>query len=189
MTLQVEYSTRRARELVQVVVPVEDNGREALWVEGDDGHGEVASVPVFAYGISKGASVAFASDGPRHRLTRVLAPSRGATVRCYTAKGIEASSFYRGEVAPSLGQRAPGFGSATIFDPDILALHVVSRSRLPDVAQWLDARVVQGLLRFWELGDPEAWPAVQAGETTDTEPWELAHPLPVDGEPSVVGLQ
>lgn len=172
-------------ELTPLEVRTSDNGREVLWAEVAADRIRVVSVPVFAYGVSRGSLVA-AVPGDRTLLfTKTVFDSRGATLRAYVAGALKASSVYLNTIVPEAKEAHLQIGPATFFDPEIAAIHVASRGELPKVATYFDDLVRRGLLRFWEYGDP-----VNSAEEPDEEahapdPWELVHPLPVDGNSSV----
>jgi hypothetical protein len=105
-------------------------------------------------------------------------PSAGATVRCYVSPTTIARRVYEDHFDGALTRRL-GFGPASLFEPDIVALHVHDRSQLASAAAYLDTLVLDGTLRFWEQADPGA--ATEADEEQEDEPWELVHP-PTDDQ-------
>src|SRR5215471_17635526 len=126
----------QAGELRLVEVPVGDNGTEVLWAESIGGAERLVSVPVFAYGLSRDALISTKPSGHRARLSHVLHPSRGATIRCYVRQGVLASDIYRQRVIPSAQQMALRIGPATFLDPEIVAIHVHERKHVAAVTAY-----------------------------------------------------
>jgi len=170
-------------ELKLLEIPTSDNGTEVLWADVLGGVVHVVSVPVFAYGVSRDAVISAQSHGDRLRLVRVLRPSPGATVRIYVAQDAKASDVYTQRILPDAREKGFRIGPATFLDPEIVAFHVADRAELSPVTAHLDGLAREGVLRFWELGDP---PMSDDGNADDddssTKPWELVHQLPVEGQ-------
>ena len=70
------------------------------------------------------------------------------------------------------------FGPATFLDPDIVAIHVKHREEWENVGAYCDLLVAEGILRFWELGDPDLSSTIAVEDSTDVEPWTITHPQP-----------
>jgi hypothetical protein len=168
-------------EIKQVEIFTSENGVEVLWGDASDDVVQMLSVPVFAYGISRGTIVSTKPSGNRTRLVKVIHPSQGGTIRCYVAEAIKASELYTGRIYPELRNRQLSVGPATFFDPDIVAVHITKRSQLKAVGTYFDELTRQGQLRFWEIGDPEL-SHEEEGPVDSGEPWELVHQLPVEGK-------
>jgi len=170
------------RDEVLIEVPESDHGLEVLRAEAADTGGyRIRSVPVFLYGISRGA-VVDASPGPitgRLRFRRLLATSRGATIRCFAASATSARRVYEDHLAHEAAGRL-GLGPVSLFDPDIVAVHVADRADVARIEAYLDRLVLEGVLRLWEFGDPGA-AAEEGAPDADGPPWELVHP-PTLGE-------
>jgi hypothetical protein len=162
---------------VLIEVPESDRGLEVLRAEPAPGGGyRIRSVPVFLYGLSRGA-VVDAAPGPRAgrlRFRALRAPSPGATVRCYVAPAATARRAYEDHLRGGAAARL-GLGPVSLFAPDVVAVHVADRRLLARVGAYLDRLVLEGVLRFWEPGDPGA-PTAEGAEDPDTPPWELVHP-------------
>ena len=162
-------------EQLLVELPESDNGIEVVRATLDaEGGYRVLSVPVFVFGLSRGA-VVDAEPGPRGRLRfrRVRRASRGATVRCYVSPARTARRVYEERLEGPMGRRL-GLGPVSVFEPDIVAVHVQDRGQLPAVAEYLDQLVLDGTLRLWEPADPGA-PAGPE-DAVEEQPWELVHP-------------
>ncbi|HEV7595472.1 MAG TPA: DUF4265 domain-containing protein [Gemmatimonadaceae bacterium] len=168
-------------ELQLVEIPTKDNGIEVLWAENGAGRVRLVSVPVFAFGVSSGTTINTELSGHRLRFKSVLTASTGATIRCYVAAGLKASEVYVNRLAPDAKRRGLRIGPATLFDPEIAAVHIATREQLQDVAACFNSLVHEGTLRFWELGDPSSEQPALLSEESLGEPWELIHPLPVEG--------
>ena len=170
-------------EQLLVEVPESDHGIEVVRATRvTEGGYRVLSVPVFLYGLSRGA-VVDAEPGPRGRLQfrRIRHASPGATVRCHVSPATTARQVYEDHLDGTFARRL-GLGPVSLFDPAIIAVHVRDRGRLPAVAEYLDRLVLEGLLRSWELADPGAPVGAQADP--EAQPWELVHPPAVDTEPT-----
>jgi hypothetical protein len=167
------------RRMVTVSAP--DNGCEVIWAEhvSKDRY-RVLSVPVFAYGISRGTTLVAKEqiNGDQLNLERIVHPSEGATIRCYVREGLLASKVYLEQMVPSGSKMGLEFGPATFFDPEIVAFHVHSRRRWQDVGRYCDELVRKQVLKFWELGDPDADGV--ADEQSVVEPWVVVHQPPGD---------
>jgi hypothetical protein len=157
-------------------IPGVGGGRELLRVAAEaDGAYLLLSVPVCALGLSRGTRVAATRDDDGVlRLTRVLAPSPGATVRCTVSPTCTTGHFDEEFVREGAGPLL-GLGPVSIVEPELVAVHVADRAQLPRVAAWLDRLILMGVLSTWTYGDP--------GELEDgrmaLEPmasWELVHP-------------
>jgi len=100
-----------------------------------------------------------------------------------------ASDIYRQRVIPSAQQMALRIGPATFLDPEIVAIHVHERKHLAAVTAYLDVLASQGVLRFWELADPETDPGdTDRTDETASAPWALIHQLPVDGQSNTAAM-
>jgi Domain of unknown function (DUF4265) len=166
-------------EQLLVEVPESDHGIEVVRAAPVmEGGYLVLSVPVFLYGLSRG-TVIDAEPGPRGRLQfrRIRHVSPGATVRCYVSPATTARHVYEDHLGGPRAQRL-GLRPVSLFDPDIVAVHVRDRRQLAAVGAYLDNLVLQGVLRFWEPADPGARKSDE-GETGG-QPWELVHPPAVD---------
>ena len=176
-------NNRLPSELKLLEVPTTDNGTEVLWADVIDDVVRVVSVPVFAYGISRETVISTQPQGDRLRLVGVLRSSLGATLRAYVSSAVKASDVYTQRIFPDAGRLGLRIGPATFFDPEIVAFHVAVRADVPAVTAYLDDLARQGMLRFWELGDP---PKADVGSADDEEsvdpPWELVHQLPIEGQ-------
>lgn len=173
---------RVAGDLRMIEVPTVDNGLEVLWAEELNGLYRVLSVPVFAYDLSRGAQVATHGGTNRLKLAVVVAPSTGATVRCYVPNESAAHDVHIGRILPDAERYGLCVGPATVFDPDIIAIHIGDREQVARVGTYLDTLVGQGVLRFWELGDPAPKAEEVGTNYSAAEPWELVHPLPVPAD-------
>lgn len=70
------------------------------------------------------------------------------------------------------------FGPATFLDPDVVAIHVQRREEWESVGAYCDVLVAEGILQFWELGDPDLSSAAAVEDSTDVEQWTFTHPRP-----------
>lgn len=164
-------------------VPSSDNGTEILWAESlEGGTYRLLSVPVFAYGISRGAVVLATVDVVGVRLERVVEESPGATLRVYTQEPHLATWLYQDKILPVAAALGLGIGPATLFDPEVVAIHVQSRPQWQAVGRVLDTVVANGMARFWELGDPNLQTRSEEPGSSNTDPWQLVHPPPDDRE-------
>lgn len=155
--------------------PAPDHGTEVLWVEhADDDSVIVVSVPVFAYGVSRGTEVQVGEDEASR--PRLLRESPGATVRGYVHPGRNATDVYRNVLVPEGRRAGRAIGPATCLDPDIVALHVHDRHGWAAVGRLCDALVERGILRFRELPDP----GDRESEEGDAPAWRLVHAPPAD---------
>jgi hypothetical protein len=161
-----------------VELPAPDNGRELLWAApvGPNEY-RIVSVPVFAYGTSRGTIVRVHCDEARCVHSAVVADALGATLRCYTRNPLRASELYLGRMVSDGKARDIRFGPATLFDPDIIALHVPAKKDVPSVISYLNELVARGFLNFWEHGDPEQGPE-DPDQDGGSDEWKLIHPLP-----------
>jgi hypothetical protein len=176
-------------ELKPLEVPTDDNGTEVLWVDAGRGVVQVLSVPVFAYGVSRESVVATEPHGDRLRFVKVLQSSPGATLRCYVAQEAKASDMYNQRVFPDAKRMGLRIGPATFLDPEIVAFHVATRAQMGAVTKYLDDLARQGLIRFWEFGDPPAGgDGAHEKDETSTAQWELVHQLPIEGQPNYVAM-
>lgn len=166
------------RDLLEI--PLLGEGVEVVRVAAaPEGGWRILSVPVRAYGLSRGTRVAAdVADGLRLRIADVLAASPGATVRCTVSSTCTTRQLDEEWVREGAGPRL-GLGPVSIVEPETVAIHVADRAMLPRVAAYLDRLILAGVLRTWEYGDPGAPPH---GTTTrvDTGPLELVHPPAVD---------
>ena len=156
---------------------------EALWVEeGESGTYRVLSVPVWAYGISRGSLVkARDGGGLPLRFHELVAPSRGATVRFIVPPDRKASTIYTRRVIPDALHLGLHIGPATFFDPRLVSIHIHEREKWwPEVGAYLDALRDEGTLEQWEIADPDKYPYT-ATEVVQLGGRVLTHPLPVDG--------
>jgi hypothetical protein len=169
-------------EFKPLEVPVSDNGTEVLWAETVKGATRVVSVPVFAYGISRGAIISAKPEANRLRIVTVVRPSQGATIRAYVNSSIRASDLYLNYIFPVARDSNVRVGPATFFDPEIVAFHLANRSDVGRVTPYLDDLARKEILRFWELGDPQAANDEKPDESAG-EQWELVHQLPIEGQP------
>jgi hypothetical protein len=164
-----------------VTVPAPDNGNEVVWAEyqSKDLY-RVLSVPVFAYGISRGTQLAVHEqlDGDRLLLDRIVEPSMGATVRCYVNDRAIASRVYLEQMVPFGIKNGIAFGPATFFDPEIVAIHIHSRANWQAVGRYCDELTRMQILKFWELADPDG--GVATDEQCTVEPWVVIHQPPGD---------
>ena len=168
-------------EQLLIEIPESDRGIEIVRATAAaDGGYRVLSVPVFVFGLSRGA-VIDAEPGPRGRLRfcRLRVASPGATVRCYVSPSTTPRRVYEERLVGRVAQRL-GLGPISLFDPDILAVHVQDRGQLSTVAKYLDQLVLDGTLRLWEPADPGAPSVVE--ESAVEQPWELVHPPAADPE-------
>lgn len=175
--------------LKQIEIATDDNGNEVVWGENRGDAIELLSVPVFAYGVSRGAIISADGDGDKLRFRSVLRLSRGATVRCYVAEHVTAGKVYQRDILAETAGRGLHLGPATIFDPQLVALHIASRTQLLAVSRFLDELVQRSILKFWELADPtteHTQPALDCGPALAR--WELIHPLPVEGPPALATM-
>lgn len=172
-------------ELKALEIRTSDNGREVLWAEVVGTAIRVVSVPVFAYGVSRGSLVAAVSGERTFLFTKTVFDSQGATIRAYVEGGMKASDVYLNTIVPEAKRVGLQVGPATFFDPEIVAVHVANRRELPKVVTYLDDLKRRGLIRFWEYGDPVNSSGELGEDGYAPEPWELVHPLPVDGNSSV----
>jgi hypothetical protein len=179
-------STNQSRELKLIEVAVPDNGKEVLWADAVGQALRIVSVPVFAYGVSHGTLVSVDASGDRLKLDRVLRASPGATIRCYAVKTLQAHDVYYHSILPDTAKNRLSLGPATLFDPEVVAIHDLKRSELGSISNYLDSLVRQMILRFWEVSDPT--PELSEGEDKSDEPWELVHPLPAGGGPAVASV-
>lgn len=175
----------QAPNLHLIAIPTTDNGSEIMWVEEVAGMYRLLSVPVFVYGVSRNAMLSATVNENRLQFKAVVRPSEGATVRCYLAMGWDARDVYKDRIEPDSDRYALRCGPATLFDPEVIALHVAERKNVTQVGRYLDALTQQGVLKFWELGDPVVGADRIEAEASSEEAWELVHPLPVDGKPAV----
>ena len=162
-------------------IPGLGGGRELLRVAAEaDGAYRVLSVPVCAFGLSRGTRVAATRDADDRplRLERVLAPSPGATVRCTVSPTCTTGHFDEEYVREGAGPRL-GLGPVSIVEPELVAVHVADRRQLARVAAYLDRLIVQGVLSSWTYGDPGAL-AEGHMPATPMASWELVHPPAVD---------
>jgi len=181
--MRVNETLPELRALIRV--PSSDNGAEFLWAEQlERGTYRLLSVPVFAYGISRGAILQAASlgAGDEMRLERVLRESPGATVRLYAQEPHLASKLYQETILPKAATLNLGIGPATLFDPEVIAIHVHSRPQWQAVGRMLDTVVAGGMARFWELGDPDLQASTEEAAVSSADPWQLVHPPPEDRE-------
>ena len=158
-------------------------GRELLRVACDaDGGYCILSVPVCADGLSRGTRVAARrdDDGMLH-LAHVLAPSPGATVRCTVSPTCTTGRFDEEFVREGAGPRL-GLGPVSIVEPNLVAVHVADRARLPHVAAWLDRLILMGVLSSWTYGDPGELPEGRMAPEAMAS-WELVHPPAHDAGP------
>lgn len=157
-------------------VPESDRGFEVLRAErvSDDTY-RILSVPVLVVGISRGTLVA-AAPIPTERLqfVRIHTPSPGATARCYVTPETIARRAYEDHLSGGIAE-VLGLGPATLFDPDVVAVHISDRKRLDSVAAYLDRLILAGVLRLWKLTDPGATGTDEAQLATG-EWWEVVHP-------------
>lgn len=170
-------------------VPSSDSGVEFLWGELVGAHRyRLLSVPVFTYGISRGAVVRVRPDHARGELVfdRVLADSGGGTIRLYLNEGYAAADVHKQHVLRLAANRGLSVGPATIFPPEVIAIHVQSRDQLEQAGSALDEIVSRGYGRFWELSDPDLQPTEDADQDPNAEPWQLVHPPPDPREIFVV---
>ena len=182
--LASKSTMNRTPELKLLAVAAPDNGTEVLWCEADGPNTcRIVSVPVFAFGMSVGTLVRAEANHPRRlQLKEVLAPSGGATVRCYVSHGALASSVYKEEILPAMTAAGLAVGPATFLDPDVVAMHIRRRQDLVSVGGELDGIANQGRVRFWELADPSDSHEHEAEDGAPGDPWELVHELPVGGD-------
>lgn len=162
-------------------VPSSDNGVEFLWGERVGGLDyRLLSVPVFAYGLSRGAIVRIRPHEATGELLfdRIVGDSEGGTVRLYLNEGYTASDIHEQHVLKLAASRGLGIGPATILPPEVIAIHVHSRDDLEQVGLALDELVSSGYGRFWELGDPDLQPSGDSDDVTYSEAWQLVHPPP-----------
>lgn len=158
--------------------------REALWVEpsGNSTY-RVLNPPVWAYGVSIGSLVraAEAPDGYLS-LEEVVAPSEGGTVRVVAPEGVLASDVYLKSIVPGAKERSLYVGPATFYNPRLAAIHVRNRGQWwPEVGEFLDALVRDGVIEQWEVADPDVY-AADSPQQTAQEPGQiLLHQLPADG--------
>lgn len=160
-----------------IEVPESDHGIEALRAEKvPEGGYRLLSVPVFLYGISRGAVVEAGATTVARRLRyrALLAPSLGATVRCYVTPDTTPRRLYEDHLRDGAGAEL-GLGPVSLFDPDIVAVHVADRARLNEVAAYLDRLVLAGVVNSWESADPGA-PTSEQTAGPGEQPWELVHP-------------
>jgi hypothetical protein len=166
------------RDLLEI--PILGEGVEVVRVTpATEGGWRLLSVPVRAYGVSRGARLdAVATESGRLRIADVIAASDGATVRCWVSNTCTTRQLDEEWVQEGAGPRL-GLGPVSLVEPDLVAIHVAARDMLPHVAHYLDRLILAGLLRSWEYGDPGAPPR---GTTTrtDTGPLELVHPPAID---------
>lgn len=165
-----------------VDMPAPDNGKESLWAIRESYGLRLLSVPIFALGVSRNAIVDAATVDGRLLFRKVITPSPGATIRCYVPPEMTASIVYERHVRPRLHAAGYQIGPCTLFDPEIVAIHVHERVHVKAVGHYLELLVGEGLLRFWELGDPTEVRADDSdGSVVGHSPsWTLSHPLPVD---------
>lgn len=172
----------------QIRALTEDNGEEWMWAEPvEPGGYRLLSVPVFAYGLSRGTIVDGEASGEDGALTvaRVRTPSPGATMRIYLADDTKAGDFYSGAFISAAAQRGLSVGPATLLEPSVIALHIRDRGAWQAVAKLMDGIVSNGQAKFWELGDPDESPSTDDSETRTKEvstraKWRLVHPPPGD---------
>jgi hypothetical protein len=173
-----------ASELRLIELKAPDNCTEVLWGEGSSAVYRILSVPVFAYGVSRGSLLFTEAHGERLAAVRVLESSPGATIRAYVADSTSAHEVYSTIIQPNSTEQQLSLGPATLFDPQIVAVHVRDRSAMLPVRHYFDQLVRQSIIRFWEFGDPVPYPPTEPDGPED-DPWELVHPLPVDGHAAV----
>ena len=116
---------------------------------------------------------------------RVLADSEGGTIRLYLT-GYAAADVYKQHALRLAVDRGLSVGPATIFPPEVIAIHVQSRDQLEQAGSALDEIVGRGYGRFWELSDPDLQQAEDADQDPNAEPWQLVHPPPDPREIFVV---
>lgn len=166
----------------QVRFAASDGRSEVLWAEPlADGGLFVLNVPVWLYGVSAGTVVEARDAGERFlRFSRALRPSRGGTVRYVVPQGGSASRLYMERIGPESAAARLGIGPATFFDPLLAAVHVRDRHDLWEgVADYLDRLYEAGLIRQWEVGDPDEEPALEVDPGQNVDPdRELVHPRP-----------
>lgn len=165
------------QSLLEVSAPY--GGCEVLRVIPVKGLWEVRSVPVFAMGVSRGTLVdATAVANSRLRLNSVVEESPGGTLRLIFNQEERASQMYRGRVADAFRAAGLPLGPGTIFDPQVLALHLPNRNWWQEYTSVADRLAQENAINFWELGDPDVHPAV--AYEGSYEPWELIHPMAND---------
>jgi hypothetical protein len=166
----------------QINFRTEDNGEEVLWAEQvGPGSFRVLSVPVFAYGISRGTTVLAKPKDPEGHLAivNVKEPSPGATFRVYLPTARSVKDFYVSGLLPIAESKRLDIGPATFLEPKVLAVHLADRARWQSVASVLDEMASSRQIDFWELGDPDLSPQTDPGNST-RQPWRLVHPPPGD---------
>lgn len=174
-------SERYPQRQMRFVSP--EGRREVLWVEEQDrGVFRVLNVPVWVYGVSVGTLVR-GRDGVDGRLeyAGLVEPSPGGTVRCVAPRGgAAASELYLSRVVPDVEQLGIGIGPATFLDPRLVAIHVHVKDRWwPDLGEYLNRLVDQGVLQQWEVADPDEYAedgAPQPPARADAD--DLVHPAP-----------
>lgn len=168
---------------------VSPEGREeALWVERQHANDyRVLSVPVWLYGVSVGSIVeGESSEGTTLKFRRVVRDSPGGTVRFIVPSGGgRASELYLARIIPEAKRLGFAIGPATFFNPRLVAVNVHERAKWwPEIGDYLDGLVRDGVLDQWEVADPDQYAAEHEQENiekVDAGRNVLVHPLPVDG--------
>jgi hypothetical protein len=171
---------KNADSPVQVRFRTADGHREVLWAQPGDGGYRILNVPVWLYGISVGTLVTAQAGGWWFEFSSIVAPSRGGTVRLFVpddAPITPASRFYLEQMLPECRERRLPIGPSTFFDPLVVAVHIHDRTQWDQqYASYLDDLVERGSIKFWEVGDPDAYPPEETEEVTSDS--ELIHPRP-----------
>ena len=172
-----ENREAKAMSPTQLALEVQDpfRGREVLRAAPvPEGGYRILSVPVLVAGISRGAIVD-ARQGPERLVVEgIRRPSPGATVRCVASNTYTLRSLCDEYLDPTSSEVAArlGLGPASLYEPEVVAVHVRDREALPKVAIYLDHLILLGALRSWEPGDP-GLASTQRGAESD--PVEYVH--------------
>jgi hypothetical protein len=174
----VVTSEELVRQRMRFISP-EGRG-EVVWVERQPSqYFRVCNVPAWMYGLSLGALVSGRQGaGEILEYEALVEPSIGGTVRCVVPKGNVASHVYLERIVSDARKRGYAIGPSTFVDPRMVAIHLHARDSWPIVGQYLDGLVTEGIIQYWEVGDPD-----QEREADDppTIPWtgrDMIHPEP-----------
>jgi len=188
MTQARSIAASDALEWRQMRFRAADGHAEVLWVQPEGESYRVLNVPVWLYGISVGSLVRGGAGERWLEFEELIEPSPGATVRLYVpddAPLLPASRLYRERILPDCRVHGIGVGPATFFDPAVVAIHVRDRADWDTrVAEYLNRLIDEGVIEFWEVGDPDAYPPEEPEEPGEYR--ELIHERPAPRRTEVI---
>jgi hypothetical protein len=142
----------------------------------------VLSTPLYVYGVSPGSHVVGAKVGEILHCDLVITPSPGAVARIMAFAGHRASSIMDNSIRNLMSEANLEPKLCAYLDPRIGAIYVSNgRAHLDILEGVLDSCVEQGLIRTWELADPEeSEPVNPVDATARADVVFIPPPLPPD---------